>query len=409
VDLSTAIKSSDRGSSARRRLTGRSALVALQVALSLVVLTIAVFSVQLFRSELTNGPGFRTTHIAKVTVNPAQARYSEASAARFFTRLLDEARALPGVQTAAVTSAMPLFSFQFVPILPEGQRLDRGETVVPVWSNRVDDRYFSTLEIEMIAGRSFAPTDDAEAPAVAIVNDTLARHYWPGSDAIGKRLQILEPPQSLVQIVGVVNTTTYGFPGEWPQQAIYFPYQQRPSGAMVLLARTAGDSSAHVMPLRDLVRRLDPDVAVYESQTMEDFYRARVTAIGNVLVRLTGGMALMGLTLTMIGLYGLVSYSVSRRVREIGIRIAMGATYARVVRMVLGEGMLPVWIGLGAGLALSVVTGRLMILTVPVHYHVSARTYCLVLALVFIVNAIAALIPARRAARADPTNALRCE
>jgi ABC-type antimicrobial peptide transport system permease subunit len=163
------------------------------------------------------------------------------------------------------------------------------------------------------------------------------------------------------------------------------------------------------MPLRDLVRRLDPDVAVYESQTMEDFYRARVTAIGNVLVRLTGGMALMGLTLTMIGLYGLVSYSVSRRVREIGIRIAMGATYARVVRMVLGEGMLPVWIGLGAGLALSVVTGRLMILTVPVHYHVSARTYCLVLALVFIVNAIAALIPARRAARADPTNALRCE
>jgi putative ABC transport system permease protein len=409
VDLSATIKATDRGNSSRRGLTGQFALVVLQVALSLVVLTIALFSVQLFSRELKNGPGFRTTRIAKVTVSPGQAGYSDASAARFYTRLLDEARALPGVQSAAVNSAMPLFSFQFVAILSEGRRLVRGETVVPVWSNSVDDGYFATMAIEVIVGRSFAPADDVDVPPVAIINDTLARRYWPDADPIGKRLQILEPDGPLVQVVGVVSTITYGFPGERPQQAIYFPYQQRPSGSMVLLARTAGDSSDHVTPLRDLVRRLDADVPAYDSQTIEDFYSARVTAIGNVLVRLIGGMALMGLMLTMIGLYGLVSYSVSRRVREIGIRIAMGATNAHILRMVLREGMRPAWVGLAMGLGLSILTSRMMTDMVPVDYHVSAETYAVVVSMVVIVNAVAAFIPAGRAATVDPTQALRCE
>ncbi|HTM24374.1 MAG TPA: ABC transporter permease [Vicinamibacterales bacterium] len=409
VDLCGTIKSSDRGNSARRRLTGRSALVALQIALSLVVLTIAVFAVQTFRSELTKGPGFRTTHMAKVTVSPGQAGYSDASTVRFYARVLDEMRSLSGVQSAAVTSSMPLFAFRFVSLLPEGRRLDRGETVVPVWANSVDEGYFDTMDIGMIAGRPFAPSDDASAPAVAIVNDTLARHYWPGSDPIGKRLQILEPDGPLVEVVGVVRTTTYLFPGERPQQAIHFPYRQRPSGSMVLLARVTGASADHVRALGDTVHGVDADVPVYDAQTIEDFYSARVTAIGSVLVRLVGWMALMGLILTMVGLYGLVSYSVSRRVREIGIRIAVGATPARIVMMVLREGMLPAWVGLTVGLAASAATGRVITYVLPITHHVGARTYALVVPMVFVVNAIAALIPARRAATVDPTNALRCE
>ena len=383
--------------------------MALQVALSLVVLTIAVFAVQTFRSELTKGPGFRTTHMAKVTVSPGQTGYSDESAVRFYTRLLDETRALSGVQSATVTSSMPLFSFRFVSVLPEGLRLDRGETVVPVWTNSVDEGYFDTMGIGMIAGRPFAPSDDADAPAVAIVNDTLARHYWPGSDPVGKRLQILEPDGPLVEVVGVVKTTTYLFPGERPQQAIHFPYRQRPSGSMVLLAGITGSSADYVKLLGDTVHRVDADVPVSDAQTIEDFYSARVTAIGSVLVRLIGWMALMGLILTMVGLYGLVSYSVSRRVREIGIRIAVGATYARVVMMVLREGMLPACVGLAVGLAASAATARVMTYVLPITYHVSPQTYALVVPMVFLVNAIAALIPARRAATIDPTNALRCE
>jgi putative ABC transport system permease protein len=148
---------------------------------------------------------------------------------------------------------------------------------------------------------------------------------------------------------------------------------------------------------------------VYDNQTIEDFYRARVTAIGDVLVRLIGWMALMGLTLTIIGLYGLVSYSVSRRVREIGIRIAVGASYRRIVMMVLREGMAPACLGLGVGLAASAATSRVMAHLLPVTYQVNLQTYAVVVPLVFVVNAVAALIPARRAATIDPTNALRCE
>lgn len=409
VDLAAALKSSDRGGSARRRLTSRLTLVALQVALALVVLTIAVFAVQVFSRELTAGPGFRTTQIAKVTVNAGQARYSDAAATRFFAGVLDETRALPGVRSAAITSAMPLFSFQFVPVLPEGQRLARGETAVPVWTNSIDDGYFTTLEIGMVAGRPFAPTDDADAPPVAIVNETLARHWWRDANPIGKSLQVLEPPYALVQIVGVVKTTEYGFPGELPQQAIYFPYQQRPRGQMVLLARTDGESAAFVAPLRDLIYRLDPDVPVYEAQTIESFYEARVTAIGNTLVRLIGWMGLMGLALTMVGLYGLVSYSVTSRVREIGIRIAVGATYARIVRMVLREGMAPAWLGLVAGIILSAATARMLARLLPISHHVGVETYYVVVPLVLVVSLIAAFLPARRAARVDPCEALRYE
>ena len=411
IDLVSGLKAGDRSGAGRQRLTTRSTLVALQVALSLVLITIAVFTVQVFSHELTKGPGFRTTGIAKITIDPAQARYEPAEAARFFGRVLDEARALPGVQSASLTSAMPLFSYQFTRIAVEGQPLPDGESGVSVWANSIDERFFQTMAIPIVSGRAFGDADGAGALPVAIVNDTLARHYWPDRDPIGARVQLLdsENDRPLVTIVGVVRTTTLGFPGEVPQQAMYFPYRQRPRGQMVLLAQTAGDSAAMVQPLRDLVPRLDAGVPAFDAQTMEIFYDARVTAIGNVLVRLVVTMGLMGLALTTIGLYGLVSYSVSRRTREIGIRIAIGATGTRIVNMVLRQGMRPAWLGLAAGIALSLLTDRLMSRLVPFGHRMDARTYYVVIPLVIAVTLVAAFVPARRAARVSPTEALRCE
>jgi predicted permease len=408
VDLATTLKSTDTRR-ARYRVTGRSALVALQVALSLVLLTLAVFAVQVFGQELAIGPGFRTTGMAKVTIAPGQSGYSNGESARFFLQALDDARALPGVVSATVTSAMPLFSFQFVPVLPEGQRLARGETVPPAWANSVDEGFFATMEIGVLAGRVFAATDDADAPAVAIVNDTLARHHWPDGDPLGKRLQLVEPNGRLVEIVGVVRTTTLGYPGELPQQGIYFPFRQRPRDQMTLLVTTGTESAALVTPLRDVVRRIDPDIPIFDAQTMETFYGNRVQSFGTTMVRLVGGMGLMGMLLTMIGLYGLVSYTVSRRTREIGIRIAIGATYVRIVAMVLRQGMTPAWFGLAAGLALSVATSHWMQGIVPFAHHVQASAYYPVVPLLLVVTLAAAFLPARRAARVNPTVALRCE
>jgi ABC-type antimicrobial peptide transport system permease subunit len=305
---------------------------------------------------------------------------------------------------------MPMTSFSFAPIVPEGYQLAEGQADVPVWTNSVDEQYFSTLDIPLLHGRLFEPTDDANAPRVVIVNDTLASHYWAGSNPIGK--QVILPGRSspsAAEVVGIVKTTTYGLPGEQPQEAIFLPYRQQPHGRMTLLVRTSGDSAALLDPLRQLVERIDRDVPVSELQTIEAFYELRIVAAGNILVGLITAMGLMGLTLTMVGLYGLVSYAVNRRTREIGIRIAIGASYSRIVTMVLRQGMAPAWLGLAAGLVLSGVTGRLMMQAAPFPDAVDIRSYAFVVPIVAAVTALAAFIPARRAAQVNPTVALRCE
>jgi putative ABC transport system permease protein len=409
VDLASSLKASDKSAASRTRLTMRSVLVGVQVALSLGLVTMTVFAIQVFSRELSRGPGWRVTHAAKVHVDPGQAGYTREEATRFFTTMIDQARVLPGVRSATATSALPMFNFHFVPALPEGRRPSRTETPPPVWAAAVDERYFETMGIPLVAGREFTSADDRGAPRVAIVNDTLARHYWPDAPAIGKRLQLLEPDGGLVEIVGIVKTTTLGFPGELPQNGVYFPYRQRLQTAMALIAATDGDSGALVKPMEDLVRRLDPDVPFFDGQTMENFFGARVVGFGLVMVRLAGGMGFMGVALTMVGLYGLVSYSVNRRTREIGIRIALGATCGRIIRMVLAQGMTPVLFGLAAGLLLSVVTWNLMLQLVPFGYHVTSGTYAFVVPLLVALTLFAAFLPARRAARVNPMDALRYE
>ena len=410
VDLVSTLKASDRSRASRQRPAGRSVLVAVQVALSLVLVTMAVYAVQAFKQELDAGPGFRTTHMAKAMISPGRGGYSDADARRFFARVLDDARALPGVRSASLTSSMPLFSFDFVKVLPEGEPLVDEQARVPTWANTIDDRYFETMGIPLLAGRTFVRTDDAAAPRVVIVNDTFARRAWPGADPIGKRIRRLDAGRELHEVVGVVKTSTYGIPGELPQDAIYFPFGQQRAGEMVLLAHTTGDSTTVLEPLREIVQRLDRDVPIADLQTIETFYHTRVATFGTHMVRLVGGMGVMGVLLTMVGLYGLVSYAVSRRTREIGIRIAIGATSARIVTMILRQGMAPAWAGLAAGLLLSVAANRLMSGLVPFFGHrVEARTYYVVVPLLIAISLAAAFLPARRAAGVDPTTALRTE
>ena len=170
----------------------------------------------------------------------------------------------------------------------------------------------------------------------------------------------------------------------------------------------SGESAPLIRPVVDAVRRLDRDVPVFDAQTIEAFYGERVTGFGTVMLRLVGGMGAMGLLLTMVGLYGLVSYSVSRRTREIGIRIAMGATYARIMRMVLRQGMEPVLVGIVAGVGLSLVTDRYMQGLVSFAHRISAGTYSIAIPLLAAIAIGAAFLPARRAALVNPPEALRC-
>jgi len=241
------------------------------------------------------------------------------------------------------------------------------------------------------------------------VNETFARHYWPEGDAVGRRVRMDDARARWVEVIGVVKTTKFFYPGEAPQEMVYFTFRQEPRGNMTLVAETVGDSASMLPSLREMLRGLDPDVPTYDVQTIEAFYGNRFDSISKVVLRLVGAIGLMGMTLTMVGLYGLVSYAVSRRTREIGIRIAIGASCGRVLGMILRQGMTPAAIGLAVGLVLSAVTTRLLPLLVPVRDRYDFRTFFLVVPMLFAVMLLAAFVPARRAARVDPTVALRCD
>jgi putative ABC transport system permease protein len=416
VNLVATLKASDADNQRRRyRPTGRNVLAALQVALSLVLLTIAAWAYNVFNTAFDDGPGFRVARMAKVTIDPSQAQYGDGEITQFFDTILDRARRLPGARSAAVTSAMPLFSFETRPIAPEGYQFPEGQSSVSTFTNSVDEGYFETMEIPILKGRGLQTSDTADSRRVAVVNEKFAGHYWPDRDALGARFRIVHDPNAdlresrWIEIVGIARTSMYGYFAEAPQDMIYLPFRQQPSGNMVLLVQTSGESSALVPPLRQIAHDVDPAVPAYDAQTIETFYAARVTTIGTVVVRLIGGMGLMGMTLTMVGLYGLVSYAVSRRTREIGIRVAVGASYRRVVGLVLRQGTIPTGFGLAAGLCLSAITTRLLHMVIPVSQPYDSRTLIVVLPLVLATSVLASYVPARRAARVDPTIALRCE
>jgi predicted permease len=409
VDLVNTLKSSDVAPTRRQRLSGRNVLVALQISLSLVLLTVAIFAYRSFSQELADGPGFRTTQIAKITIDTNQARYSSADARRFFERALENARMLPGVRSAGLITLMPLFGFEFVSIVPEGFHLPEGQTSVRPFGSSIDEHYFETMEIAVLSGRPFLATDTADARRVAIVNDTLARHYWPNEDAVGKRLQLLNPRGPWVDIVGVVRSGKYLYAGEPPQDFVYFPFRQDTRGVMVLLAATTAESASVIPALREMLRDLDASVPTMDAQTIEWFYAARATTLANVLLSLIASMGAMGMTLTLVGLYGLVSYGVSRRTREMGIRIAIGASRRRVLVMILRQGMTPALVGLAVGVVLSVWTMRTLATLVPFNHRYDPRMFLVVVPILLLTTTLAALVPARRAARIDPTVALRCD
>jgi ABC-type antimicrobial peptide transport system permease subunit len=210
-------------------------------------------------------------------------------------------------------------------------------------------------------------------------------------------------------VVGVAKDSRYLYIGEPSQDFVYVPFRQEPRGNMVLVTQTAGDSAALLAPLREVVQNLDADVPVYDVQTVETFFDARATGIGRVILSMVAAMGLMGVALTMVGLYGLVSYAVSRRTREIGIRIAIGASHERVLRMVLRQGMTPVWFGMFAGIGLSLVTLRVLPRVIALGPHYDSRANFLILPTLLLVTILAVLAPSLRAAGVEPAVALRVD
>lgn len=277
----------------------------------------------------------------------------------------------------------------------------------------VDEGYFDTLGLSILKGRGVRATDSADAPRVAVVNEQLAGRYWPGQDPLGKRLRLNDSNGPWVEIVGLVKTSKYSNLLERPTDFVFLPYKQRPQRVMILLAESIGEPSSLAGPLREVVRGLDPGQPIHNVRTMEELYHMRVVGILNLIVGSVAGMGMMGLALAIVGLYGLVAYAASRRTREIGIRMAIGADRSAVVRMVLRQGMVLAMAGLGVGLLASVGVDRALAATFAGGAGGDGRTdfmaFLLVASAVIAVTTLAAYLPARRASRVNPTDALRCE
>ena len=408
-DLVPALKSGKSDDGKRRRLLGRNTLVIAQVAGALLLL---VFATQAYRGAsiaIARPAGFRTSHLLMASFDPSLAMYTPEQAKAFYKPLLERVRNLPGVKAAALTQSVPMLpGGDNSRLVPEGVKLPPGAEAVTVVSNTVSDGYFDALGVPIIEGRPFEVTDRAETRPVAIVNELFAHKYYPNQSAIGKRLRVKGDEDQVLEIVGVARQSKYFFLVEPPVEYLYRPLSQNPKQAMTIMVETAGPSSAVAAPLREVVRSLDPGQPMYGVRTMEEVFDQRATKLLGVLTEAIGGMGLLGMILAMVGLYGLMSYSVSLRSREIGIRMAIGAGRSGVLGMVMRQGMVLATAGVAIGLLLCLFASKAVTAAVGVPGF-NLPFVALVTAGLVGAAALGAYAPAWRASRLDPNAVLRQE
>ncbi len=409
ADLVNGLKSADLDVPGRRRLWGRNALVVAQVAMSLMLLAASFLMYRGFQHTLPTG--FSKDRLLLVRFDPRLVQYDAAQTQQFYELLAERLRETPGVESTAFTQNPPLGLGDFgqVAFVPDGFQMPRDRESFASTMDTVDEGFFETMGVAILRGRGFLASDTADAPRVAVVNEQFAKHYWPGADAVGKRIRLDSRTGTPVEIVGIAQTIEYGQGFDKHTDFVYMPLTQHPVARMVLLLRSSGDPLQMVKPVKDVVRRLDPNMPMLETRTYEDLYRYAAVDGPAVAVRLVGSLGAVGLLLAIAGLYGLVAYNVSRRTREIGIRMAIGARPADVVRLVMGKGLMLVGMGTVIGLAMGIAVERLLNSMLFNAGGVDITVYLIVVPAMALVTALAAYVPARRASRIAPTVALRYE
>jgi predicted permease len=272
----------------------------------------------------------------------------------------------------------------------------------------VDEGYFETMAIAILRGRGFRASDTAEAPLVAVVNEQFAKHYWPREDAVGEHIRLDSPTGTPVEIVGVAQTIKYQT-FEKPMDFVYMPLAQHPIARMTLMLRSSGDPLQLVQSVKDALRTLDPNLPMLHTMSYDDFYLNQAVKGPRIAMKMVGAMGVVGLLLAIAGLYGLVAYNVSRRTREIGIRMALGAASSDVLRLVMGKGLVLVGTGTVIGLAMGFAVEQLMNSMLFNAGGMDILAYIIVVPSLFLVTILAAYVPARKASRIAPTQALRYE
>lgn len=411
-DVVSALKARDTDGARKGRLWGRNVLVSSQVAVSSVLLIVSATIFIGFRSQLAQGPGFQTDHLFLMSFDSQMAHYSKAQNEQFYKQLLDRVRSTPGIRSAAVASIVP-FSFggDSKPVVPEGRTLGRGEQPPTAFDSTVSDGYFQAMHIPILRGRGFLESDKPDSPRIAVVNEHFANRFWPHRDAVGKRFHLQDANGPLVQIVGVARQGKYLWIAEAPADFIYLPFSQNQQNGMTLIAESPTSDASTLAPvLTRLVHGIDPNMPAFDVRTMQDLFTKRAIQTPDIIVEAVAGMGLMALFLAVIGLYGLIAYSVTRRTHEIGIRMAIGANQRGVLQMILRQGLVLALSGTAVGLALGIVASRLVGSMFILSFGgMNPVLFLAIMLPLLIVALLAAYTPARRASRIDPMKALREE
>jgi predicted permease len=413
VQLSSSLKESGRAAMSgvwQNRL--RRLLVIGEVSLALMLLIGATLMAKSLVHLWRVPPGFDPKGVLTFDINLPSTRYGKPEqSAEFYRRLLERVRATPGVQHASGIFPLPMSDSQIrTTFTIEGWPVAKSEEPRTQFRS-VGLDYFATMKIPVLAGRDFTAHDHAHGTPVVIINEALAKKFFPGENPIGKRIRPDAAPEgepSMREIVGVVGNVKHRSLAQAPDPESYMPYDQEPIGDMTIVVRMAGNPLEVAATIRGEVQAIDPDVPLYRARPLESYVsdsmaQRRFTGL------LTGTFAGVGLLLAVVGLYGVMSQLVAQRTREIGVRLAVGAARTDILRMVLGHGMLLSGIGMALGtLGAMGISGALASQLFGVA-ATDAWTYAMVISILGLVAAAACYFPARRATRVDPIVALRYE
>jgi putative ABC transport system permease protein len=384
-------------------------LVVAEIAVAVLLAIGAALLIRSFAELLRVDPGFRAERIITARITPPEARYADDARTRLFYRgLLTTVAALPGVQAVEATSHLPLvggpggFAFEV-----EGKPYEQGSGAPVTAERRVTPGYLQTMGIRLLRGRALWETDREQTLHVAVINETMAREHWPGQDPIGKRLKRVWNDE-WITVVGVVGDVKYDGLASEIEPEIYRPFLQTPARDMSLVVRAASDPMMMAGSLREAVAALDRTVPVSDIRTLDQLVASSVAA-SRFTTLLLAAFATVALTLAAIGIYGVLSYTVSRRAREIGVRMALGARRVDVLRIVLGHAALLAGAGLIGGVAAALATTHVLEGLLFGVTRTDTATFAVVPILLAGVALLAAYVPASRAIRVDPAIALRLE
>lgn len=410
IDLAPALKDdTPMGSYRRSRL--RNGLIVAQVALSLVLLVAAGLLARSLQRIQMLGPGFQIEHVAVMSVNLSLQGYAEARAQEFYRQLIARAESLPGVRSAAVTNFLPLsLHYLGVGVYLEGQLSAQDVSLPEAMQGSVTPNYFATMGIPLIAGRDFMAPDKQDSPPVAIINETFARRFWPGNQAVGKRFRAGGSAGPLIEVIGVAQDGKYFSLNEEPRPFVYRPLRQSYIGDAsndgTLIVRTVEEPSLTIAALRHEVQRLDLNLPVFNVMTMKEHLRLPLFPL-RAGASIVAGFGLLALFLAALGIYGVMAYAVSQRKREIGHRLALGAQGSDVLRLIIRQGMALALPGIGIGLLAAFAVTRLMISLLFGASANDALAFIGATLLLTLAALLACWIPARRATKVDPLVTLR--